>query len=360
MKNNITKELYGKMPDGREVYRYTLQNKNGMRMKVLDYGGIVTELWVPDRNGIFIDVVGGYDSLQFYLDADGFQGALVGRFANRIKDARFMLDGREYQLEPTSDDGHQLHGGLKGFDKYIWDVKVIDGDEPTLELHILSPDGDQNYPGAFDLTVTYKLTDKNGWNIHYVATTDKPTIANLTNHTYFNLAGYDSGSILDTELTIDADSYVPSDSELIPTGEIRRVDDTPFDFRKAKRIGKELGQNNKELFMSGVNVNGYDHCFNFTGRDTLGVVKRIEAYNDKSGIMLEVFTDRPCVQLYTGNFLCNSLYPFKNGYEQRIHSLFCLETQCMPDSINHKNFTNCVLRPGEILDTTTEYRFSLK
>ncbi len=357
---SIVKEFYGKLPDGREVYRYTLENKNGMKMKVLNYGGVVTELWAPDRNGCFSDVIGGYDCLESYLGADGFQGTLVGRVANRLNRARFTLDGVEYKLNPTSDNGHQLHGGLKGFDKYLWDVKEIDAEEPALELHILSPDGDENYPGNLDLTVTYTLTNMNAWNIHYVATTDKPTITNLTQHAYFNIGGYAAGSILDTELMLDADSYIRTDADLIPTGEIKAVDGTPFDFRVAKPIGKDLGEENIDLLLAGGAFNGYDHCFNFTGRDTLGFVKRGEAYDKVSGRVMELYTDRPCVQLYTGNFLTNAAYPFKGGYKQSVQTLFCLETQVMPDSINHENFTNSVLRPGEVLDTMTEYRFLTK
>lgn len=357
---SIIKELYGKMPDGRSVYRYTLENKNGMKMKVLNYGGVVTELWVPDRNGCFSDVIGGYDCLESYLGADGFQGTLVGRVANRINNATFTLDGKEYKLNPTGDNGHQLHGGLAGFDKKLWDVKELDGEEPALELHILSPDGDENYPGNLDLTVTYTLTAQNAWNIHYVATTDKPTITNFTNHAYFNIGGYASGSILGTELMLDADSYIPTNADLIPTGEIKSVEGTPFDFRVAKAIGRDLGMENADLLLAGGSFNGYDHCFNFVGGASDTPVKRGEAYDEFSGRVLELYTDRPCVQLYTGNFLVNEKYPFKGGYKQSIQTLFCLETQCMPDSINHANFTNCVLRPGEVLDTTTEYRFTTK
>lgn len=357
---SIIKELYGKMPDGREVYRYTLENKNGMKMKVLNYGGVVTELWVADRKGCFTDVIGGYDCLESYLNADGFQGTLVGRVANRINNARFTLDGVEYQLNPTGENGHQLHGGLSGFDKKLWEVTEIDGEEPVLKLHILSPDGDENYPGNFDLTVTYTLTNQNGWRINYKATTDKATIVNLTNHSYFNIGGYASGSILGTELMLDADSYIPTNEDLIPTGEIKSVEGTPFDFRSAKAIGRDLGCENRDLLLAGGSFNGYDHCFNFTGGASEAPVKRGEAYDSVSGRVLELYTDRPCVQLYTGNFLVNEAFPFKGGYKQSVQTLFCLETQCMPDSINHENFTNCVLRPGEVLDTTTEYRFSTK
>ena len=354
---SIIKEFYGKCPDGREVYRYTLENKNGMKMKVLNYGGVVTELLVPGKNGELTDVIGGYDDLESYLGADGFQGTLVGRVANRIANAHFVLDGKEYQLNPTGDNGHQLHGGLVGFNAKIWDVKEIDGEEPALELHLVSPDGDEKYPGTLDVTVTYTLNNENGWHIRYIANTDKPTIINLTQHAYFNLGGFNAGSILDTELMMDADSYIPGDADLIPTGEIKSVEGTPFDFRTAKTIGRDLGVEDNDLLLAGGTFNGYDHCFNFVGGATEKAVKRIEAYDAKSGRKMEVYTNQPCVQLYTGNFLVNAAYPFKGGYPQRIQTLFCLETQRMPDSINHENFTNCVLRPGEVYEHITEYRF---
>ncbi len=357
---SIIKEFYGRLPDGSEVYRYTLENKNGMKLKALNYGGVVTELWTPDKKGTLSDCIGGYDCLDSYLNAGGYQGALVGRLANRLGESRFVLDGVTYQLDSNEGRAHQLHGGKKGFNSKIWDVKELDGEEPAIELHIVSPDGDEKYPGNLDLTVTYTLTNNNGWKINYKATTDKATIVNLTNHAYFNLGGYASGSILDTELMIDADSYIPTDFELIPTGEIKSVEGTPFDFRKTKTIGADLGVVDNDLLLAGGTFNGYDHCFNFVGGESDEPVCRVVAYNSFSGRVMEVYTDRPCVQLYTGNFLNEKEYPFKGGYPQQVQTLFCLETQCMPDSINHENFTNCVLRPGEVLDTTTEYRFSTK
>ncbi len=357
---SIIKELYGKMPDGTEVYRYTLENKNGMMLKALNYGGTATELWVPDRNGCFTDVIGGYDCLESYLGGDGYQGALVGRFANRIKDSKFSIDGVEYKVTPTEKGGHQLHGGKIGFNAKIWDVKMIDAEEPSIELHLVSPDGEEGFPGTLDVTVTYTVTNDNAWKINYVAKTDKPTIINLTNHSYFNLGGYASGSILSTELMFDADSYIPTDAELIPTGEIKSVDGTPFDFRSSKTIGQDLGIENRDLLLAGGTFNGYDHCFNFVGGETEAPVLRAKAYSEKTGRVLELYTNCPCVQLYTGNFLVNEKYPFKGGYPQTIQTLFCLETQCMPDSINHEGFTNCVLRPGEVYDRTTAYKFGTK
>ncbi len=358
---SIIKEYYGTLANGSEVFRYTLKNKNGMKLCVLNYGGTATELWVPDRNGCFSDVIGGYDCLESYVTAAGYQGTLVGRLANRLGYSRFTLDGVEYILDSNTDDGkHQLHGGKYGFNCKIWDVEVVDKEEPMLILHLLSPDGDEKYPGNFDVTVTYTLTNENGWVITYKATTDKPTIHNLTNHAYFNLGGYASGSILGTELMLDADSYIPMSEELIPTGEIKSVEGTPFDFRTPKAIGRDLWMEDKDLLSAGGTFNAYDHCFNFVGGAAETAVKRGEAYDAKSGRVLELYTDRPGVQLYIGNFLNDAEHPFKGGYPQQLQTLFCLETQFMPDSINHDNFTDNVLRPGEVFTSTTEYRFTTK
>lgn len=359
---SITKDFYGKLPDGREVYRYTLVNKNGMKIRVLNYGGTVTELWTPDRKGGFTDLIGGYDSLDSYLNADGYQGALIGRWANRITAGKFTLDGKDYQLYVSPGTGNHCHGGLVGFDKKIFDVEAIDAEEPVLKLHLVSPDGEEGFPGTLDLTVTYTLTNENGWRIHYFATTDKATIINLTHHAYLNLGGYASGSVHPTILQLDADTYLPTDENLVPTGEIRSVEGTPFDFRKAKAIGRDINEDNTDLRIAGGVRGGYDHCFNFAGGGKSGApaVKRGEAYDEKSGRVLELYTNSPCVQLYTGNFISNPDFPYKGGYTQTPQILFCLETQFMPDSINKKGFTECVLRPGEVYDYTTEYRFSVK
>lgn len=352
---SIEKSLFGKLSDGREVYAYTLKNSNGMSAKIITYGGAIAELRVPDRNGCFSDVVGGYDCLESYVGGDGYQGALIGRFGNRINKGKFTLDGVDYSLFINNNDNH-LHGGEFGFNSKVWDAEAVDGDEPTLRLHILSEDGDEGYPGNLDLTVTYHLSNLNGLSIHYEATTDKATVLNLTNHCYFNIGGYASGSIHPYELMIDADTYIPTDDRLIPTGEIRSVEGTPFDFRTPKKIGKDIGSDNIDIKTAG----GYDHCFNFVGGETKDPVKRCQVYDEVSGRVMEVYTNQPCVQFYSGNFLTNSKYPFKGGYPQKIQTLMCLETQHMPDSINHDNFTNCVLRPGEKYDYVTEYRFSVK
>ncbi len=352
---SIKKKLFGVLADGREVYSYTLRNSNGMKVKILSYGGVIAQIKVPDKNGCFTDVVGGYDCLDSYVNADGYQGALIGRWGNRIAKGKFTLEGKDYSLFINNGDNH-LHGGEFGFNAKVWDVTEKDGDEPELVLHILSPDGDEGYPGNLDLTVTYKLSCENGLSIRYVATTDKTTVVNLTNHAYFNLSGYASGSIHPLILWMDADTYLPTDEGLIPTGEIRPVDGTPFDFRTPKAVGTDINADDEDLKIAG----GYDHCFNFAGGKTDEPVKRAELYDPASGRVMEVYTNQPCVQFYSGNFLNNEKFPFKGGYKQSLQTLMCLETQHMPDSVNHDNFTNCVLKPGEVYDFTTEYRFGVK
>ena len=355
---SISKDFFGHLKrDDKviDIFAYTMKNANGMQVKILSYGGVIAELKVPDRNGFFSEVVGGYDCLDSYVRADGYQGALIGRCGNRINKGKFILEGKEYSLF-INDKSNHLHGGEYGFDAKVWDVVVNDGNEPELVLHILSPDGDEGSPGNLDVTVTYRLTSQNGLIIHYVATTNKTTVINLTNHAYFNLGGYSSGSIYDHTLMLDADTYIPTDEELIPTGEIKNVEGTPFDFRVAKKIGNDINANDRNLIMAG----GYDHCCNLVGGATKAPVKRGELYDANSGRVMEIITNQPCIQFYSGNFLKNAEFPFQNGYKQTPHTLLCLETQHMPDSINHDNFTNCVLKPDGVYDFTTEYRFSVK
>ena len=353
---SIVKEFFGKLEDGREVYSYSLKNANGMQVKIISYGGALVEIKVPDRKGCFSDVIGGYDYLESYVGGDGYQGALIGRVGNRIARGKFSLEGKDYSLFINNGVNH-LHGGEFGFDKKVWDVTVnSDGEEPEISLHTTSPDGEEGYPGSLDVTVIYKLNALNGLSIRYVATTDKATPINLTNHTYFNLGGYASGSVHSLWLTLDADTYLPTDETLIPTGELKSVEGTPFDFRVKKQIGKDILSDDNDLILAG----GYDHCLNFTGGKTDAPVKRGELYDEKSGRLMELFTNQPCVQLYSGNFLTNEKYPFKGGYPQKRQTFLCLETQHMPDSINHANFTDSVLIPGDIYDYTTEYRFSVK
>ncbi len=352
---SIEKSFFGKLKCGTEVYAYTLKNANGMSAKIITYGGAIAELRVPDKNGCFTDVVGGYDCLESYVGGDGYQGALIGRIGNRICKGKFTLEGVDYSMYINNGVNH-LHGGKYGYNAKVWDAVAVDADEPQLKLHIVSPDGDEGYPGTLDINVTYTLSNDNGLSIRYEATTDKTTIVNLTNHCYFNLGGYASGKIYDHELMLDADTYLPTDDTLIPTGELKSVKGTPFDFTSAKKIGKDIASDDADLVTAG----GYDHCFNFVGGESETPIKRAELYHPESGRVMTVYTNQPCVQFYSGNFLTNAAYPFKGGYAQNKQSLLCLETQRMPDSINHENFTDCVLKAGEKYDYTTEYRFSVK
>lgn len=352
---NITKELFGILSDGREVYAYTLVNQNKMKVKIMNYGGAILEIRVADRYGCFTDVIGGYDCLESYVGGDGYQGALIGRVGNRICDGVFTLDGKTYTLAVNNGKNH-LHGGNVGFDSKLWDAEARDGEEPELVLSYTSPDGEEGYPGNLEVTVTYKLTSDNGLSINYKAVTDKKTVINLTNHSYFNLSGCANGNVLDHTLFLDADTFLPTDETLIPTGELRSVEGTPFDFRTPKKIGEDIGSDYSAVKIAG----GYDHCLNFRGGCSGKVERRAELYDEKSGRVMTVYTDQPCVQFYTANFLSNEKYPMKCGFKQVPKSFVCLETQHMPDSINHPNFTNTVLDAGEVYDFTTVYKFSTR
>lgn len=351
----IKKKLFGVLDDGREVYVYTLTNKFGTKVKIIEYGATIIKLKVADRNGTFTDIVAGYDSLSSYVNADGYQGAVIGRYGNRIGNGKFTIDGVEYTLYQNNGN-NSLHGGKNGFNSKLWTAEAIDADEPTLILSYTSVDGEEGYPGNLDVTVTYKLTNDNALSINYHATTDKKTAVNLTNHAYFNLSGYASGSVHSHVLQLDADTYLETDKSLLPTGNILSVKGTPFDFTEPKEIGRDIGEDNVAL----INAGGYDHCFNFIDGNKKGIVKRGELYEASSGRVMELYTDMPCVQIYTGNFVNNAKYPFKGGYKQVPQTHVCLETQCMPDSVNHKGFTNVILDVGEVYDTTTIYKFSTR
>ena len=352
----ITRHEFGILePDGRKIHNYTMKNANGMRVTISEFGGAITEIKVPDRFGRLTNVACGYDSLRDYVLADGYVGALVGRTANRIAKGRFKLDGKEYKLY-CNDGRNSLHGGKVGFSHRIWTVKPEDGEEPKLILTLHADDGEEGYPGNLDVTVTYALLAGNALSIHYEATTDKRTPVGMTNHVYLNLGGYASGPIYDHVLQIEADTYLPTDKELIPTGEFRSVSGTPFDFREPKAIGRDIGSDNEDLVTAG----GYDHCFNFTGGAAKEPVLRIMAYEPNSGRMLKVFTDQPAVQFYSGNFLGGTEYPFQGGYPRMRQHAFCLETQSLPDSVNHPNFPNTVLNPGDTYRHTVIYQFSVK
>ena len=352
---SIKTELFG-THRGYEIYKYILTNETGMSVTISNFGATIVSVKVPNKNGEVADVICGYDDLQSYIDADGYQGAIIGRVGNRICRGKFELDGVQYDMHINNGPNH-LHGGKEGFDKKIWQVLALDeGVEPSIKLFLLSADGDEGYPGNLAVTVSYALKNDGSLSIRYEANTDKRTIINLTNHTYFNLGGYNSGKIYDQELWLDAETYLPTDDTLIPTGEIRSVANTPFDFRLPKAIGRDIKMQDQDLIIAG----GYDHCLNFTGGETKLPKLRARVIHKESGRVMEMYTNQPCVQFYSGNFLTNAKYPFRGNVPQEIQMAFCLETQHMPDSINHENFTNVVLNPNEKYDYTTIYKFHLE
>ncbi len=354
----IERKYFGALEDGREVYNYILKNENGMTAEISEFGGAIVRLLTPDRKGAFADVVFGYDDLYSYANGDGYQGALIGRWGNRICKGQFTLDGVDYQLAINNGVNH-LHGGVKGqISHKIWDAEAKDGDDPTLTLKCFSPDGEENYPGNLSVTVVYTLTKDNALSIRYTATTDKKTVINLTNHSYFNLGGYASGKIYDHILMLDAESFLRIDDTLIPTGEMVPVEGTPFDFRKPTRVGDNIHTDYPDVAECG----GFDHCvvFNDWRRKPDAPVLRGTLYCPATGREMEVYTDQPCVQLYSGNFMINPEFPYKAGYPQSKHSALCLETERMPDAMNHEGFTPCTLDAGEVYDYTTVYKFNVK
>lgn len=353
-KASMKKESFGRLPDGTAVDLYTLTNANGVEARIMTYGGIIVSLKTPDRTGNLGDITHGYDSLDGYLEKNPFFGSLVGRYGNRIGQGRFSLNGVTYELAQNNGRNH-LHGGRVGFDKKVWKVEQAEstGSEGLkLVLSYLSADGEENYPGNLAVRVTYTLTDANALSIDYHATTDKDTIVNLTNHAYFNLAG--KGTIGDHELTLNADRFTPVDAELIPTGELRSVRQTPFDFIEAHRIGERIDAVDEQISFG----KGYDHNFVLSKpAGTLGLAARV--YEPVTGRILEVDTSEPGVQFYTGNFLDGSITG-KGGHVYERRSGFCLETQHFPDSPNKPQFPTTVLRKGEEYNTTTIFKFSVK
>jgi aldose 1-epimerase len=344
----ITSEPFGVMPDGQQVQLFSLANDQGMEVKVINYGGIITGINVLGKNGDVDDVVLGHDSLEGYLNHSRYFGALIGRHANRIARGKFVLDGVECSL-PINNGPNHLHGGTRGFDKVEWTPKETN---EGLQLSYRSCDGEEGYPGNLDAIVTYALTDENELRIEYRATTDRDTIINLTNHSYFNLAG--SGTILDHEVQINADAFTPIDGTLIPTGEIRCVKDTPMDFTAETTIGARLNDDDEQLR----NAGGYDHNFVLrTENKALTTAARV--YEPKSGRVMEVLTTQPGLQFYSGNFLDGSIVG-KGGRAYVKHSGCCFETQHFPDSPNHPNFPSTVLKPGEEYRQTTVFRFSVE
>ena len=352
--SSIVASEFGKSKEGETVELYTLTNKNGCVAKIINLGGIVTELHVPDKNGKMGDVVLGFTKLDSYLAGHPFFGAIAGRYANRIAKGKFTLDGQEYTLATNNGPNH-LHGGARGFDKVVWTAAGQDAnakDGPSLSLKYVSRDGEEGYPGTLTATVVYTLTHDNALRIDYAATTDKPTIVNLTNHSYFNLAGENAGSIHDHWMMINADRYTPVDETSIPTGELAPVEGTPFDFRQPHKIGERIEQTPGK-------PKGYDHNYALNREAGSKPSLACRVKEETSGRVMEVWTDQPGVQLYTGNYLDGKTtgkqgkpYDFRNG--------FCLETQHFPDSPNQPKFPSTVLRPGETFKSTTTYKFSVE
>ena len=339
--------------DGKPVELFTLRNDKGAQASITNYGGIVVTLHVPDRSGKLVDVVMGYDNVDGYVAKTPYFGALIGRYGNRIAKGQFTLDGKTYQL-PLNDGANTLHGGTKGYDKVVWQAKAVKSDCcAVLELTYHSKDGEQGYPGNLDVVATYTLTEDNALRLDFKAKTDKPTVVNLTHHSYFNLSG--GGTILDHLLTINSDKTTPVDSGLIPTGEIVSVDGTPFDFRKPTAIGAHIDDPDTVLQYGP----GYDHNWVVNQKKAGELCQHAVVESPKSGIVLEVSSTEPAVQFYAGNFLDGTITgKYSQVYQKR--SGFCLEPQHYPDSPNHENFPSTVLKPGETYTNTIIYKFSTR
>lgn len=353
--SKIEKAAFGKTDDGHVVDLYILRNKAGMEVAITNYGGAVVSLKAPDKSGKFSDVVLGYGDLQGYIADKSFFGVIVGRYANRIAHAKFTLNGIEYPLA-KNDGENSLHGGRQGFNKRIWDAK--DTSTPaaqSLALTYQSKDMEEGYPGNLTVQVVYTLTAKNELKIDYTATTDKDTVLNLTNHSYFNLAGQGNNDILGHRLTIHAKEFSPVDSTLIPTGEARAVQGTPFDFTQAESIGARIEQDDPQLKMG----HGYDHNWILNPKGEHKLSLAAEVYEPNSGRIMEVWTTEPGVQFYSGNFLDGTIHG-KDGKVYNRRFALCLETQHFPDSPNHPAFPSTTLKPGERFHSTTVYRFSAR
>jgi aldose 1-epimerase len=351
---SITKSDYATTKEGVKVEKYTFKNGNGMTLEVITMGGDILKLTAPNKNGKYEDIVLGYTSPDDYLNGNpNYFGAVIGRYGNRIAKGKFTLDGKAYQL-PINNGPNSLHGG-RGFFSKVWKAEEVKGTKnPTLRLSYTSKDGEEGYPGTLKATVTYTLTNDNALEIKYEAETDKKTIVNLTQHSYFNLSGNFSNTILDHELELKADRFLPVDATLIPTGELKAVSGTPFDFTKSKPIGKDIEAVNDQLKKGG----GYDHCWVFS--DNAKTMRQVGGlYHKTSGRYMQIYTDQPAVQFYSGNFLDGTTASKSGGKYQRRTGL-CLETQHFPDSPNQPKFPSTVLSPGEKYSTITTYKFSVK
>ncbi len=350
---SIVTKPFGKTSEGTDVHLYTLQNKNGAKVSITDYGATIVAIQVPDRSGKLADVVLGYDSLQGYETGTSYFGGLIGRYGNRIGGAKFTLDGQTYRLA-KNDGKNSLHGGKRGFNKVVWTThEPISKDGNTLELTYVSKDGEEGYPGTLSVRVRYTWTDRNELRVQYFARSDKPTVVNLTNHSYFNLTGDSRKDILGHMLQLEAPQFTPIDYGLIPTGELRKVEGTPFDFRTPVAIGKRIADSDEQLKLG----KGYDHNWVLAGGTGLKLAARV--VEPVTGRVLEIRTTEPGVQFYSGNFLDGASIG-KNGSVLAYRTGFCLETQHFPDSPNHANFPSTALRPGQAYQTETTYRFGVE
>ena len=348
----IVKSSFGKLDDGTPVDLYTMRNRSGIEVKIITYGGIIVSVRTPDRSGAFDDIVLGFDNLANYVHASPYFGAIVGRYANRIAKGRFTLDGKTYQL-PINNPPNSLHGGDRGFDKVVWQAKPFDRpDGVGLVLSHVSPDGDQGYPGTVHVQVTYTLTDKNELSVVYHATADKATPINLSQHSYFNLTGAKRDA-MDHVLTLNADRYTPVDTTLIPIGELRGVAGTPFDFRTPTAVGARINDNDEQLRRG----HGYDHNFVLVPAAS-GLTHAAHVLEPTSGRTLDVYTDQPGLQFYTGNFLDGTLHGKQGRVYGRRYAL-CLETQHFPDSPNEPSFPSTILRPGKAFSSRTVFAFGI-
>ncbi|HOY14119.1 MAG TPA: aldose epimerase family protein [Saprospiraceae bacterium] len=348
--SSITKSSFGQTRDSIAVDMYTLKNANGMEVKIITYGGIITNWTAPDKNGKYEDIVLGFDSLPGYMRGSPYFGALIGRFGNRIAKGKFAINGEQYTLAGNN-MGNHLHGGIKGFDKVVWKAEPMEGEEPALKLTYLSKDMEEGYPGNLNCTVIYTLTADNSVKIDYSATTDKETIVNLTNHSYFNLNA-NQGTILDHMVTLNSDKYLPVSRTLIPTGELRPVANTAFDFTTPYAVGARINDTTDQQIVFG---GGYDHAFILKGDGKLNLAATVVA--PSSGRKMEVFTTEPAIQFYSGNFLDGKLTG-KNGVKYVKRSGLCLESEHYPDAPNQPAFPSTSLKPGETYKTTTVYKFS--
>ena len=348
----VTQSLFGYLPDGRAVTKYTLGQTGGILCSVLDLGGIIQQLRVPDHKGEYADVVCGFESAADYFRDGAYHGALIGRVANRIANGRFSLNGVEYTLSKNLGEHHH-HGGVGGFSHRFWNVTVIEGEAPAIALRYHSPAGEEGYPACLDVCVTFALKEPHTLCVHYEAVCDAPTPVNLSQHPYFNLAGYRGNSVCDHVLWLDASHYLENRADGLPTGRILSVNGTPMDFSVPKRVGADIEKDFPALRLA----HGFDHCYCFEAADGT-LAHRATLFHQQSGREMRVYTTQPALHLYTANFF-NEELPMRGGYPQQAHFGLCLETQKMPDSVHHPHFTNTVLLPGEKYDHTTEYHFSV-